>query len=262
VAWMYLPNGFKLYLSPKDQYGPSYHVLNEGKNAFEEYEKSSKEALDAHLPSKGGVLLDIGANVGLYSFYFLQKKVDLSVYAFEPNPIGMTCMQNTIKANNLSSIDLIAKGLSNQKDNSKLYLSNLNQGNHSLRADMIDVNKGVKTVDIETLRLDDWMAEVKPEKVDALKIDVEGWEFQVLDGARKFLRKYRPSLLIECRKSLLLESQSVLSVLEEIPEANYYIRESGVDKSFPMNEARKYIKETLDLGKDFADYLFFEPQDK
>jgi len=50
---------------------------------------------------------------------------------------------------------------------------------------------------VDAVRLDDWVAEAAPARIDLIKIDVEGSEMQVLSGGRATLARYRPLLITE-----------------------------------------------------------------
>lgn len=134
----------------------------------------------------GDVVIDAGANVGAYSFAFKDKASE--VICFEPNPKAFECLKY-----NLSKFDNVflmnsALGIEPGKG---IIIDNENAG-----ASFVNLNtKGnirVSTIDIFNIP-----------KVDFIKIDVEGFELKVLQGAIKTIQKFKPKLYIEINSETL-----------------------------------------------------------
>lgn len=141
------------------------------------------------LAHKNKVSLDIGANKGVYSYAMLPHSA--AVHAFEPNPKALDVLKRW--GNGALTIHDIA--LSNASGEATLSVPKgskgagySNQGS-TLRA--LDREHG--SLSVKTLRLDD----LGIENVGFMKIDVEGFEKQVLEGAKETLKREKPNLLIE-----------------------------------------------------------------
>ena len=141
--------------------------------------------------------IDVGANAGLFS-YKLSKRFE-KVYAFEINE----SLTGDLAAYNPGNIKIIHEGLSSREGSATLYIPVLNglplTGWASLRPnncpDTQDhVEKPVHIAPLDTF-------EISP--VSFLKIDVEGHEREVLEGARRTLERNRPIVLIEIKRQNL-----------------------------------------------------------
>lgn len=156
---------------------------------------------------KGGTALDIGANIGMFSYRLagLAEKV----VAFEINDDLLA----ELEAWNPGNIEVVAKGLSSEAGEATLYIPVLNGkklvGWASLApGNCPDTNehvtKPVQTVTLDSLAL---------RGVTFIKMDVEGHELEVLRGARETLRTNRPVMMIEIRERNL---EAIRELLEEL----------------------------------------------
>jgi FkbM family methyltransferase len=153
---------------------------------------------------KGDVALDIGANIGSYSLLMAKIVGDEGkVISFEPGPLFETLKKNT-ENNNLSKIILPMNiGLSNTEGSLKWYEDLNNPGNAHLVSDASELNfNDLPTklsdsyTEVKVFRLDD-ISEKLPPKIDFMKIDVEGMEDKVIEGALETIKVHKPILLVE-----------------------------------------------------------------
>lgn len=135
-----------------------------------------------HLGSKPRKLaIDIGGHIGLYSVALETFFKD--VVAFEPSPTNYECFEKNAKNTKLYKI-----GLGDKEETLKLNMSDDNTGNNSIVESF-----GEKTLDIEIKTLDSF--EFKD--VSLVKIDVQGFEDRVLQGAKKTLTEQKPIVVME-----------------------------------------------------------------
>lgn len=138
----------------------------------------------------GMTVLDIGANIGLYSLFLAELVGDQGqVLAFEPDPglfevaltnISENGRENIIKIQNLA--------LGSQPGQASLYRSSFNSGDNRL-----SVSRGHgDAVPVCVARIDDVVCD---EKIDFIKLDVQGWEAEVVRGMKGTLRR-NPELAI------------------------------------------------------------------
>jgi len=137
-------------------------------------------------------IVDVGANIGLYAV--IAGKAGCNVIAFEPVTENFKYLGINITQNGLDKkIKAIKKAVSSQNGIADIFLSQKQIGTHSLSASSADSNYSVK-VDVVTL---DTSINYKKSKVDVLKIDVEGYDGFVLEGAQKLITTCHPTLFIE-----------------------------------------------------------------
>lgn len=185
-------HGFVILVDPTIDKGVEKSIFN-----FGTYEEGTLNILENILVNKSS-FVDIGANIGLMSLHaanILNGKG--RVISFEPLPGTYNILQHNIKINNFNNIDAANLALGSENGTVEIFENlKINRGSSSLiKPD--ETESGYK---IEIKRLDDYLAENNIDhKVDCLKIDVEGWELEVLKGASSLLSKPdAPVCIIEC----------------------------------------------------------------
>jgi len=148
----------------------------------------------------GMVVIDVGANVGVYTFLAARCVGSTGrVYAIEPTPECRACLKSTVVDNQLDSCVVpIAAAVGNQLGEVFLVFNGTSVFNRIVKDRAAAGRKRVKAV--EQITLDHlWESEKKP-RVDLIKIDVEGAELQVLQGSEQLLRKLQPIVMFENRQ--------------------------------------------------------------
>lgn len=150
-----------------------------------------KQSADVHKLS----FFDIGANIGQHSL-FMSLHAD-QVHSFEPYSVVSQKLELHIEINGISNITLHKVGLSNQQEELDFYApTGRNQGIGSFDAGT--VSKGNKNLGkLALVRGDDYLTQNKLQDIALLKIDVEGFEKNVVAGLRDTLEKSRPVIVIE-----------------------------------------------------------------
>ena len=138
---------------------------------------------------------DIGANIGQHSL-FMSLHAD-QVHSFEPYYAVSQKLEHHIQLNGISNIKLHKVGLSNQQEDLDFYApTGRNQGVGSFDSDT--VSKGNKNFGRLALVCgDDYLAQNNLQDIALLKIDVEGFEKNVVTGLRDSLEKFRPIAVVE-----------------------------------------------------------------
>lgn len=125
---------------------------------------------------EGGVLLDIGANMGYYTLFGVRSGAN-KVIAIEANPVMSERLNENIALNGFQdTVRVFTVGVGDQKGVMTLTVSDQDMGSSSM------VNKEIsgKEVEVAIETLPDILAQASVEKINALKIDVEGMEDRVL----------------------------------------------------------------------------------
>lgn len=137
-------------------------------------------------------VIDIGANVGYYTLHLATLVGNKGkVFAFEPDPLNFSILEKNIHLNNFKNIILVNKAVSNSSSKTILFQNSFNAGGHSI----IKTENADKKIIVETITLDEYFKNFS-NKIDLVKIDVEGAEYQVITGALNFFKKFKPTYLI------------------------------------------------------------------
>lgn len=144
----------------------------------------------------GMVVLDIGANVGLYTAeasHLVGNKGH--VIAFEPDKFNFDMLKGCIKNGNYRNVILENMALSNKKGLQKLFIDSVNPGNHSFGKK--NLYKGHHSILVPTISLDEYLSSKRIKRVDIIKIDVQGAEALVFSGALDLLRHQYVTIMME-----------------------------------------------------------------
>lgn len=150
------------------------------------YERWETRVVRTHL-RPGMTFVDVGANVGYFTV-LAARQVGPSghVFAVEPSPYAADLLRETLARNGLHHVRLSRCGLGAREDHLKLSIPA--RGNHTPTLLTSDGDDGIV---VPVRRLDDCLAEWSCNHVDLLKLDVEGFESHVLDGANESLARHR-----------------------------------------------------------------------
>ncbi|MFE6507337.1 FkbM family methyltransferase [Nocardioides sp. NPDC057767] len=152
------------------------------------YEELMLQAMVAAL-EPGDLVVDVGANIGNHSLY-LAVVGELHVVAYEPNPELVAGISASVEANGLSD-RVVIRDVGVHASSARGTMANLDATNLGAQSVAVADEEG----DFAVVALDD---EHFPARVAALKIDVEGAEIDVLEGATALIERDRPLLYVEC----------------------------------------------------------------
>lgn len=137
-----------------------------------------------------GMFVDIGSHAGFYSIS-LAGCVE-KVWAFEPSPYQYNLLELNTRRNELTNVELFPLALGREAESRPLYVMGHSGGNNTLvKPDDNNPPMDVTMTDVITLD------SLSPGKVSAIKIDVEGFEEDVLEGCELTLAQSLPLLIIE-----------------------------------------------------------------
>lgn len=141
---------------------------------------------------KDSVFIDIGTNKGIY-LYQAEKVVKTGkIYGFEPNK----SLVNYIKPL-FPQVKLFTYAVSSQTGTSVLNIPRKGNGLQDTRASLEAMGDEVEKIEIQTITLDDWSKKENVSKIDLIKIDVEGHEFDSIKGCENILKTIKPIFIIE-----------------------------------------------------------------
>jgi FkbM family methyltransferase len=189
MPWL---ENLELLIRPNDQLSRAVYVSGT-------YEPASLLAMKRLLPP-GGVFLDLGANVGIYSMLASRWVGPAGrVFSFEPSEREFICLRRHIELNGLSNVMPLRSAVADRDGTFELRVAGfpyagLNTITNRFAYDGIEASH---TEQVEGLTLDRFAERSRLERIDLVKMDVEGGEAAALAGATRVLHEWRPSWIIE-----------------------------------------------------------------
>lgn len=180
------PVSFALALG--DRGTPTMVSLNFGRYERDEFD------MWLRLVPKGSSIADIGANIGWYGIHWATLDPSCRVVAFEPVPDTYRTLQGNIARNKLANMIAEPMGVSSAAGTIEIFVDPTIAGAASAHPSVYGETSKAVTAPVVTL---DSYARQHGLRFDALKIDVEGGELAVLQGAAEVLARDRPILFVE-----------------------------------------------------------------
>lgn len=183
-----LPGGVKIRLRYNEKIGLSTLLYGPFEGAELHYVHS--------ILSPGDTACDIGANVGLFSLVMGDALGSSGrLLAFEPFPDNRKRLSNNLDYNNLNNTTIYQTALSDSDGSEEFFLANDPAFFSTTR--VLDGWQTGDRIEVECKRLDSVWNEIGNPDISFMKIDVEGSEMKVLDGAKDVISRCRPRILIE-----------------------------------------------------------------
>jgi FkbM family methyltransferase len=171
------------------------------------------------------VFIDVGAHIGRY-FFPIAKLVGENglVIAIEPDPPAFKSLLMGVKLNNLRNVLVLNIALGDGEDRAILC-----QKLVTATSSIAEFDKCRRFVEVPLKRLDSVVEELRLKRVDAIKIDVEGAEIQVLKGAVNTITRFKPFIVIEVRNSNINE---FVRIIESLGYSCKELVKSAIDRVF------------------------------
>jgi FkbM family methyltransferase len=166
------------------------------------YVETSELRLFKEFARRSRNIIDIGANTGIYSLISALTQPRATIYAFEPYSVNLARLQKNLALNQTKNIEVIAQAVGNL--NTKIKFSvpahgkicDTSSANADFSQSTYQGEVKWQEVEVEQIMLDSF-AEQKKLPIDLLKIDVEGYEMSVFEGATSFFSLHRPNIFCE-----------------------------------------------------------------
>ncbi len=152
------------------------------------FEREIISAIESYVRADD-VIFDIGANSGVHAMAFAARAIHGKVYAFEPMSFAYKKLVRNAALNPKLSVALENIALSN--DNVESIDVSFRS---SWRTDGIIDSHSDR---VRCRKLDDWVAEHSIDKLNIVKIDVDGFEYPVLEGGKETIQRFKPLILME-----------------------------------------------------------------
>jgi len=189
-------------------------------------------------------ILDVGGNFGIMALQFAKQAEQGRVISFEPTHYAIEKFRKNLEINpelnkRISVVNSFVSDKTSQEASIKAF-SSWKVSNEKAAEEKHPVHLGLsKSSDgVGATTLDDFCKLSEIQKVDLIKIDTDGHEFEVFKGAKDCISKYRPKIVFEVGK--------------------YVMKEKGIDFSFYLSyfEALKYKLINSKSGKEITSLNF------
>jgi FkbM family methyltransferase len=165
---------------------------------FGTYEPELREIFRTVLPT-AGVAVDIGANVGWHTLLMARLVGQTGrVLAAEANPSVLVRLQDNLNLNRFGQVEVLPYALAQSEGTVNFYApkaDDAESGNGYVVTDGAKEQRGI--IAVETRRLDAIVSMAQFERLDLIKIDVEGFEWPVLRGGEQSIARFRPHIVFE-----------------------------------------------------------------
>jgi FkbM family methyltransferase len=162
---------------------------------------TTEESFLSRVPLLGSTVYDVGCLDGMYTLFFARAVgPGGAVVAFEPNPKNCAAIRSNVSLNGFENVRLQEIGLGAAAAQAELIIPDGFPGEGTLDSALqrhYQTHSRTERVTVRIERLDDVVESRRLPPPDVIKIDVEGFELQVLEGAMNTLRDRRPKLFIE-----------------------------------------------------------------
>ena len=236
VPWL---DGLQIYLYPGNETSRAIFVTG----VYDPNELS----LLARVLKLGMTFVDAGANMGLYTL-FPAKNVGESgkVLAIEPSQREVGIIRRNLGLNQLSNVVVAPVALSNRAADLELLVAPIEKSGHNTLGSFGFDTPLDHRERVQGARLDDLVREQKIERVDVLKMDIEGGEEAALRGAAETIRAHHPVLFLELsHRSLQHQNSSAARLLELVAHYGYRVHGYEASTGLPSSEPRPCSEENV-----------------
>ena len=181
----------RMAMPEKVRYGGAEILLNRndpvvsGALAFRQYEKDEQAFVNRAI-QPGMTVLDVGANIGFYTAICgLRTGPEGRVIALEPDPQNFSFLSRTVERNQLKNVDAVQAAAASREGEMWLFTSKDNRGDNRLYAH----NQSDNRIRVRVVRLDELLPEMGVAELNFIKIDVQGFEGEVLAGLEETIRR-------------------------------------------------------------------------
>lgn len=198
------------------------HLVNLSKS----WEFKTLKKIDELISKTEIVVLDVGANIGLHSL-FISKivKEGSKIFAFEPCSSTFDILTSNISLNKVEKIVFPQKiALTNYTGVGFIQDSTEIQSMGDVFNQVVAESKSDDKETVDAFTLDDWMQKNSIDKIDLIKVDIEGGEFNFLLGAQESIAKYKPLIIFEVVENFLEGSDhGITDIFKFLFNLNYSV---------------------------------------
>lgn len=237
----------------------TYEVdLSEGINlslfVFGSFQKHVVKSKLLSIP-KDGVIIDVGANFGLMTLPFAQLAPQGKVYSFEPTHYALEKLKRNISLNpelasRITVINSFVSATSGENANIKAFSSWKVNNEKAEVMHPTHLGAAKPTDGVGSITLNDFCRKENISRLDFIKIDTDGHEYEVLKGAEEVIAKYRPDIIFELGLYVMTERGIDFSFYGNyFKKLNYRLYDEASKSLITLENYKKYIpaRATIDV---------------
>jgi FkbM family methyltransferase len=200
-----------------------------------EYGQIEKEFLQfMKLVPNEGIILDLGANIGIMTAHMASRRPGAKIWSFEPIPQNIKALKRIVTHFNLSNVQVFELALGEENGEVKMVMPVIDgvkmQGLSHVIHDTIQENNDGMYFSVPVKKLDD-LPELQDKVISAIKIDVENFEYFVLNGAKKLLATHKPVIYCE-----LWDNENRTKTFSLLKEIGYQIMVAENNQLVPFQQ--------------------------
>ncbi len=200
------------------------------KAVFKQHHREDRPILRRLIP-RDGIVIDVGAHAGQYSKLFATLADRGFVYSVEPGSYARLILRIALCANRLRNVAILPMALGERSGVMTLKMPVKRSGAYGFGLSHLgptDRSERMAAEIVPLATLDDVIAELRLERLDFIKADIEGWEMHMIRGGSASLRRFKPALLLEMTERGFARAGDTLAgawqVLEELGYRAYVAR--------------------------------------
>ena len=218
--------GSELWLHPR--YHLDFTII-----AFGYYDKALHRYIDRNV-SDGMTCFDIGGNIGAVATHLARKVGETGhVHAFEPVPALRARLEKNLARNGCEArVTVHPLAMSHRTGEAHLSIARVDADNQGLASLVASGNERLtSTVTVQTATLDDFVTARRITRIDFIKMDIQGAEILLLEGAQRTLSTLRPDLILEVSPEdaagIGKTSRDLLEMIEALGYRIHELRSDG-----------------------------------
>ena len=166
-----------------------------------------RNIITQNLKNKKNIFIDCGANAGFYSLDIATKVQNVTTYAFEPSKHERSLLKNNIDLNKITNIEIIEFAVGD-KDDDVIFndtrdkkIKNSSGGGFVTR----EIPETKNNYKVKIVTLDNFFKDMNFQNNTSIfiKIDIEGYDFKAINGAKKIILKYDSTVIFEFSKMIM-----------------------------------------------------------
>ena len=196
---------------------------------------------------KDFVIIDIGANVGLMTLQFAKLVPNGKVFSFEPTFYALERLKKNLALNpkiaeNVTVINSFVSEKSDYNPNIRAYSSWKVNGERDKDEHPVHLGTPQDAKGVSSVSLNDFTESQQLQKIDFIKVDTDGHEYEVFKGAEVAIAKYRPKIIFEIALYVLDEKKINFDFyLNYFGRLNYKLMDTITDAEITSSNYLKYI---------------------